>query len=282
MKTLSLFLISILTIGIFAFPVLLAQEEATTSQELSDSENTDVTIQETLNESTTTSVPENFKTGLKIGTLGEGWMTNSDNTEASIFRTFWISKKQIEIDPQEVKEIREMYKNDSSKMKEELKKLSEGVNETSFGQILLGLGNKMEKYKIVQKEATENKIVFYIIPINSKYNAEDISSISVGTFEVEKNVYPSLVLWTGKLVLNSGDYSGSWDVSFASKTKAYKAWGKVESEKKPGFWGKFAFWKAKKNVNNQGNETNPNDLGNNSGKGNEEKPEKENKNNHGK
>lgn len=245
MKTLSLVLMGVLMLGMFASSFVLAEDEVTDVPELTNSENTDQNVQDTLDEVANT---DEFKTvNAKSVTIAEGWGINSDDTKAEIVQAIWLTKKSFELDPEKVKEIRETYKGDKDKIKEELKALSTEVDEKTFGQIMVGLGKDHEKYKLVGKEITSDKVSFYVLPIDSKYNVEEAASASVGTLDLEKNQYPNLALWSGTLVVDSQ----KWKISLASHTKLYKpeqqnkpGEGPKENQaKKGGFWEKFMFWK---------------------------------------
>lgn len=242
MKTLSIVIMALMLFSIFAVGFVIAENEEVTSVSDIAGENAEGDVNSVLNESS--AIDDDVKiVGLNAVTLADGWVIASDNTKAEIVRALWTTKKQLKVDAVKVKEIRDKYKGDKAKIVEELKKMTSDVVVVSQGRLNIGTGKNMEKFKLVKKEITEQKAIFYVLSINSKLTETEASTNAIGSLELVKKQYPNMALWTGKLTLDSQakaivnkDYSsntqyhGIWNVNLASKTKLFKGAGKEVKE----------------------------------------------------
>lgn len=164
--------------------------------------------------------------GIARATVGEGFVVKSDNTEARRISAFWVSSRYISIDPAAVKQLREQYKGQPAKLKEEIAKLAtDKVVAKAIGRLKVGFGNKGENFKLLKREFTNTSVSFYVLPITQDLPAlkdssdEEISAKAVGTLVLEATKYPSLTLWKGTLTLNSGNNAGTWSVTATSNSK---------------------------------------------------------------
>ncbi|MDP2925318.1 MAG: hypothetical protein Q8N99_03025 [Nanoarchaeota archaeon] len=214
MKTYSLLLIFLLVIGVISTVIVFAEEEdSNASDDDSDSEivsdegtitsdiqegsNQSEDLEESIKESDRPVKEKNIRVlGVKTVTLAEGYSIKKDDSKAHIITGNWITGK---------------YKRGNS---------SEELNFAN-GMIKLGLGNKMDKYKLVKKEISNKSASFYLLPINKLLNSSVASADNIGTLELSKKSYPDLDLWTGTLKVTSGKHIGEWSVNMVSKTKTY-------------------------------------------------------------
>ncbi len=268
MKSISLSIVAILIIGIFAIAFVIAEEQAV---ETSDDSIIEVAVDNSVNTAIQESLADSQSgdndvkiIGMKKVTLTEGWIVSKNNSNAQILTGLWISGTYAKANASQVKQTRDQNKGNKTKIKEELKKISTETILLAHGRIHIGFGSDMEKFRLFKKGITNNSASFYVIPINNNAADEnEAKNLSIGIFEVTNKKYPSLTLWNGKLVINSGKYSGEWTVSTASKTKLLKKVAKGEekqnkqddsenqsqkniknnqSEKKPGFFKRIIFW----------------------------------------
>jgi len=244
MKTLSLALMALMIVSIFVSAIVIAEnEEVTNISEISDSASTVGDTNEVIAESESVIAETDERViGLGAATLAEGWSISSDNTKAEITTGIWVSKKYLKVNVSKTKEIRDKYKGDKAKIIEELKKLTSETQITSHGRLNIGIGTNKEKFKLFKKEITDEKASFYVVPMLKQTETtieetaklkqtettieETAKASSVGTLELTKKQYTNLALWTGKLVLTSGNNKGDWSVSLASKTKLIRGIGK--------------------------------------------------------
>lgn len=247
MKTASIVIIALMLFSIFAAGFVIAEnEEIADVGEISDSTSVISDTNEAIAESEKAIAKTDERViGLGAATLAEGWSISSDNTKAEITTGIWISKKYLKVDASKAKEIRDKYNGDKAKIIEELKKLTSETQTTNHGRLNIGIGINKEKFKLFKKGITDEKASFYVVPIlkNTETTTEETAKTnSIGTLELTKKQYPSMALWTGKLVLNSGTNKGEWNVNLASKTKLFKnleigeevkqVRGGIEAEKK--------------------------------------------------
>ena len=97
-----------------------------------------------------------------------------------------------------------------------------GVVKKSTGRLSLGHGDGKNKFKLLLKEFTNNSASFYVFPIDSnleKVDRDNMTNTNIGTLNLDHKKYTRIVVWTGKLVLNSGIQTGTWDVTGWSRTK---------------------------------------------------------------
>lgn len=256
MKIYGLIIAIVLLAGIFAASFALAQEESV--QDIVGNTSSIVDDANNLLNDTGTAIDDAKVLGSKSLTLAEGWAISNDNSKAEAITGLWLAGNYLDVSADKVKEVRQQNKGDKAKIKEELQKLSGNVVSFSTGNLELGQGKDKEKFKLVKKDMTNTSVSFYVLPVNEKrfLNSSDAASAAVGTLTLDKKQYPDLTLWTGSLVLNSGNNAGTWNVELASKTKAVKSQeaGKgnqgesnKQEGKKTGFWDKLKFWKKAKN-----------------------------------
>lgn len=276
MKVLILITVCLMILGLFAINLVVAEEvqkvdsiEAVVS-EAPDFEESEVAEIVTENEEIAPTETKKVR-GLKRATLGRGWAVKSDDSAAEYLRASWVGGFVAEVPLSEMKRIREEYKGDREKIAEELRKLKTEKTWVSTGRLHVGLGRLIENFKLMKKEITGEKAVFYVLPISANLKELDETSLhsrSVGTLELDKKKYPHLTLWSGSLSLSSGEYSGDWKVSISSATKnfnkpivASKVAGKIRKAgeaqdgseetdrtkpKKVGFWKRLMFWRRNK------------------------------------
>ncbi len=197
--------------------------------------------------------------GLARVTLGNGFIVKSDNTEAKRISAFWISSRYISIDPIILKQLREQYKGQPAKLKQEIEKLAtDKVVVKATGRLRVGFGRNTEIFKLLKKEFNNESVSFYVLPINENLavlkdaSDADISIKTIGTLTIDGTNYPTLTVWKGTLVSNSGRYSGTWDVTASSHSKvinhqnirkAKVAIKEALVQKRPGLLRRMIFWK---------------------------------------
>lgn len=99
---------------------------------------------------------------------------------------------------------------------------SNGTNTTrGTGHFRIGLNNDASQFKLLLKQTNSTSLEFYIFPegTNLVKAQEDGFNNSVGSLKLEYKKYSNIALWNGKLVLSSGIYNGTWDITGWSFTK---------------------------------------------------------------
>ena len=142
-------------------------------------------------------------------TIGEGFVMKSDKSDAELFRGIWVVKRFI---------------NKTTNLEDIENKQ---IESKKFGFVIIGIAEKKEKFKIEMKDFSEE---------NVKFDLKDNAGTVVGSMEIKPKKYARITLWFGTLILNSGKYVGTWDVTAISKTKIIKP--KI---RKPPVWNIFAF-----------------------------------------
>jgi hypothetical protein len=151
--------------------------------------------------------------GITYVTHAEGFVIKDDESNAEFFRGFMVVKKFIE----KTEEIEDVEKKE--------------IKSKNVGNIVLGVANTKEKFKIKMKEFNESFVNF---------DLTDEAGNIVGSAELKPRRYERVTLWFGNLKINSGMYAGDWSINSVAKTKVIKP--KIE---KPAFWNPFAFGRRK-------------------------------------
>jgi hypothetical protein len=280
MKSIALSIIALLVISTFAMAFALADESTTVedSTAVANIQSADAVVEQPLADQTTVTevvaetqaiapteqapAAQQRYAGVARVTYGNGFAVKSDNTDAERLLGFWASVKYVSVDPAVLKQLRQQYKNQSAKLKEEIAKLTtDKVVVKSTGRIAVGLGARMEKFKLLKKELTNTSATFYVLPINENVEAlkdaadADINAKSVGELKIDAKIYPHLTTWTGTLTLNSGKYAGTWTTTlmshsiigakglFGKKVVANIRGGQAATNVKPGLLARLQFWK---------------------------------------
>ena len=164
--------------------------------------------------------------GIVRATLSRGFVVKSDNSAAEKFGAFWVSVRYISVDATVVRNLTKQYRGQPQKLREELAKLAvDDVVAISAGRIHIGHWFNGERYKILKKEFTNTSVSFYVFPITENLallrNATDqeLSSKSIGTLTATAIKYPHLTVWQGTLTLNSGKFTGTWQVTASSHSR---------------------------------------------------------------
>lgn len=205
----TIFLVFLLTLGLFAFAFINAEEEAEDIQEIEFAGISSEDIQQTINNDTET--PKDYKRiGIMSITRGNGWIENSQ--KGFLIDGFWINHRLIKID----KEQKEIAGKEISKNLGRLK--------------IAGHGN----YKLVKIDETSNAnsisnlsrtITFDVIPMNQKkyLSSNESKKDSIGKLILTKDKdYGNMALWSGTLLFNNDGLStinGNWNVKLASDNK---------------------------------------------------------------
>lgn len=261
MKKTAITLAMLMLVSVFAMAFALA-DDSTTFEDVVASETVETsegvvetpiadqnTVQEVASEVETVapseqaSVAQQRYAGIARLTVGDGYVIKSDSTAAEKLRGFWVSARYISVDPAKVKEIRDLYKGQPAKIREELAKLAtDKVVLKATGRIAVGLGAGTEKFKILKKEFTNTSARFYVLPITEDLGAlkdatdADISAKAVGELQMSATKYPHLTVWQGTLTLNSGNFAGTWTVSLSTHLRlaAKKLFGQLKVSKPSG------------------------------------------------
>jgi len=247
MKVLVLSILTfVLIVSLFGFA--LSQEELSVSDISNESADfNQEQITETLQEYEDVAVSNLTVISLRTVSLANGWAVKIDGSDAAYVSAIWISGYTLDIPLSTVKSVREQYRTDKQKIAEELRKLSTEPVMTATGKLHIGTGNKAAKYKLVKKEINESYVKLYVLPINSSVQNIDETNAEiqkVGVLELTKKAYVSLNLWTGTLVLDSGENAGTYNTYMASKTKNFnKPIVASAKSEKPTFWKRLVFWK---------------------------------------
>ena len=243
MKT-SLLIIIMLAISIFLTGVTIADDSSTIEDSIAQETasepeevipaTTDASEISEISEEAEKVAPEQLAAkqlyaGVARVSVGEGFAINSDKTKAERISALWTSAKYISVEQSAVKNIRNQYKGQQNKIKEEIAKLAtDKVVVRASGRLAIGFGNNKEKFKIMKKEFNNKSVSFYLFPINTNLaelknlTDSDISAKSIGTLNLDATVYPDLTIWGGKIILTSKKYSGTWDVTAYSHSKTFE------------------------------------------------------------
>lgn len=184
-----------------------------------------------------------------------GYAENENGEDARHIR-LWIGKAKTFVLTQEivdqVKEIREQYKDDPETMREKLKELAQEYKENSEndsyqGVLVIGKGKDHQMYGLVSKEVNNESATFYIL--EKKVVSENSTSVKpekkgffwglgkrlgfiknqvitepvnednvnvIGEISIDSEKFETITLWKGTMELDSGNYEGSWDVDLMS------------------------------------------------------------------
>lgn len=161
--------------------------------------------------------------GVKRSTSARGWAIKDDDSDAVFVSGLWVVGQIYDISLDEIKAIKEENQGNPDVIWEKLKELSENSEMRWFGtgRLHVGAANKIDRFKLIRKEITEGRAEFYVMPNTAQLKDSEDSSLadeSIGVLILEKNTYPSINLWDGKLTLKRGNYIGEWSVQVASRT----------------------------------------------------------------
>lgn len=140
-------------------------------------------------------------------TYGRGFIVKDDESNADVFRGLWIADRMVE----------NAAITDAA---------SANISLRRFGYIMLGAGERHEKFKLEMTSFSNESVSFNVL--NSDGN-------TAGTLELKPKKYTWIKLWFGTLTLNEGNYAGTWSVSAIANTRIVKP--KIE---KPAWWNIFA------------------------------------------
>lgn len=250
MKVISLVIMALLVTGVLATLVLAENEEIGTAEEaVSETSLDSQEVTASLNEvdEAIADTDERLIGPTKVN-LGSGWGLTTDNKNAEMMRIVWATKS---------------YKSGEAQIKNKsnvIKKDNSNVSYSSFGRFFISISGHMEKFKLVKKEISDNRVSFYVLPVNKGYiGSEEAKNASIGTLTLNKKQYTHMVLWNGKLTLDSGNYVGDWSVSLASKTRIYAKQSTPKDNEEPKKVEKVSFWQKlfgkKAKVNESAGET---------------------------
>ncbi len=242
----ALSIIALLVLSTFAMALALADDSATVEDSIAtetvtttegitepvQTVATDDTLQavstetEAIAPSEQAPAPQQRYVGIARVTVGEGFVVKSDNTEAKRIAALWVSSRYVSIDPATVKNLRQQYKGQPAKLKEEITKLAtDKVVAKATGRLRVGFGKNGENFKLLKKEFTNTSVSFYVLPITQNLpelkdsSDEEISAKAVGTLTLDATKYPSLTVWKGTLTLNSGTHAGTWSATATSHSR---------------------------------------------------------------
>lgn len=242
MKTILMVSLLALMVGsIFAFAGAFAMAEDTTSKNLID--NSDLNQAE---------IAQSLSVIGPVGAL-LGYAEKTDGSDARHIR-MWVGKvRTAQINStilNEANAIREQYKDDKKTMNQKLKELAESIKgsknsvDSYQGLLVIGRGKEHVTYRLLSKEIDNDSVSFYILPNNIPNNssANDkkgflvglgkklgliknsniITSVdtnnldSVGELTLDRTKFDSITLWKGSMSLDSGNYTGDWNMDLMS------------------------------------------------------------------
>lgn len=179
---------------------IIDEEEENEDEEESDLEEIEELIEEEIKEE-----KDHFYKIKKI-TQAKGFIISTNGEQAEFFKGKWIVRKFIEENTNDIENAE--------------------VKTKSYGTISLGHANLKKHYKLELVIFDDEGIEFNV------YNRE---KTKVGTLFLQPKKYDSITLWYGDLVLDSGNYIGSWSITATAKTQIVKS--KIN---KPSRWNIFA------------------------------------------
>lgn len=215
MKYASIGLALLLVSSILALSLVSAQDAEETTQIVSNNISSDLPNSDQIAESAS-EVALNKTNKKQIGltrvTYAQGWAT-SENT-GYLSNLVWASSSYSNITQNDIKAVREQYKNDKKGARMALAdNVSQGgVMKLSSGRLTLGTGREATIYKLTNKDFSNTSLTFDVYSL-------DKNSSSIGTLTLNAKQYGNMTLWSGKLVINSGDKAGSYDVSYSAESR---------------------------------------------------------------
>lgn len=153
--------------------------------------------------------------GITHVTIGTGFVITSDESNAEFFRGIWAVKRLLHANTSKEAENAE-------------------IESKRFGFVAIGVGDKKERFKLEAKDFSEESISF---------DLKDKTGNVAGTLLLKPKKYERLTLWFGELILDSGNYVGTWSVTAIAMTKIIRP--KIA---RPVIWNIFAGGQRKKAV----------------------------------
>ncbi|MBI2449234.1 hypothetical protein HYV49_02970 [Candidatus Pacearchaeota archaeon] len=207
MKIINIFIIGILILGLLGIVLANVEDKIAKEGKLDDiDEDIDVETVATLDNETnnivnnTLNKTKEHREKIKIGeervTHFAGFAISGDNGEP--VKGLWVSQR--------------------------FERNNTNITRAS-GRFDIGHGDEKSKFKLLLKEFTNNSVSFYVFPIDAsleRIDRENTTSNSIGTLNLDHKKYSNIVVWKGKLVLNSGSRAGTWEVTGWSRTKTIK------------------------------------------------------------
>ncbi|MGD9276629.1 MAG: hypothetical protein PVJ67_05635 [Candidatus Pacearchaeota archaeon] len=152
-------------------------------------------------------MPEDNVLRIRQVTYGRGFIVKDDESNADIFRGLWVADRIVE----------DSTITDAA---------SAEITTKKFGYVMLGAGERHEKFRLEKSEFTDEQITFNLL---------DSDGNSAGTLVLKPKKYTYIKLWFGTLTLTSGNYAGTWSVSAIARTRIVKP-----RIVKPSRWNIFA------------------------------------------
>lgn len=226
MSRISVFVLAFLLIaGVFATSIAIADENNSNNESGTSDvvPNTNVSgeVSDSMNE-LNESMHDGYKiVGSNVITYGQGWViSEGSNNTGYLFNALWVTQTLTNISSSNINSIRAQYANESKGKARDIRQALANAAGDSFakvsaGRINIGVGGKSSTYKIVEDRntSTNTSAVFNIYEANDKSNSNVL-----GTLTLSATGYSDMMLWTGKLVMNTGNFAGTYDVSIASKS----------------------------------------------------------------
>lgn len=219
MKQINLALILILISSILASTFALAQEELSEISQVEVSSNDlEESIKE-VNEKT-----GNFKrVGFADVWRGNGWISNSD--KGYLISGLWAHQAYSR---------------------------NESLKHLFLGRLFIAKVGNFRLIKTTESDSNTS-LEFYVVPMRTNVkNLEEAKTNSAGTLSLTKTSdYSNMAVWSGTLVLNSGDVKETYTVSLAtSKHNIKPSIGEkvkeTKQETRKSFWQKMNIWKKNK------------------------------------
>ena len=230
----SLFLSLVLICVIFAAGLAMAQDIEESNAVQSDDVNEDLEIedQEQVNQAiddSNLSYSDYAKVGFTSITKAQGWAIDGNN--GYIVSALWATQTFINVKKSDVKQIREQYKGNPQEAMQNLRQLAEETDlvKKSRGFLKSGLGKDHSNFKLNRTDdgSSNTSITFDVYVLGERNQTMN----KVGTLELSGNSYSEFVLWTGTLSLISGEKTGTYKISVASKSVFASGAGNAGAEK---------------------------------------------------
>ena len=208
-KSMSLMLASLMMLSILATGFALAESvtEVDSTSEIMPSEDVtsaDVSFDETAYK----------RIGSARVTYAQGYATSGDN--GYLVNALWGVHTFSKIAREDMKAIKESNKGKPEDRKAALDAAKEEIVKNTAGKLQIGVGKDNERYQLnLTSMSSDNKTsTFDLLAINTKDK--------VGTLTINGKSYSEFTLWTGTIVIDSGDKAGTYSISLASKTELVK------------------------------------------------------------
>ncbi|MBI5148431.1 hypothetical protein HZA33_02010 [Candidatus Pacearchaeota archaeon] len=166
---------------------------------------------------------ENLSEGTKIKLLptslfiGDGFIIKSDSSAAYPIRLV-ITKGSIGVTNEQIKELREQYKNNKTEFNQALRELLNQSIGIVNGRLVIGQGSGQRHFILRVKETTNETAVFYVVPLPAtREELQDLqnnSNASIGTLTTNRLKISRMEIWKdASLVLTEGPYTGTWSLT---------------------------------------------------------------------